>query len=74
LEQQALKGINFKLNQAGEINAGIHVSTFLEEVSKNTNDRGWVNLRIKPFAKPSEKGYTHKAILNERKDNGSIIS
>lgn len=61
----ALKGINFKQNPAGEIYIGIHLPTFLSEVSENKN--GWVNLKIVPYHKPSAKGYSHKAILNERK-------
>ena len=76
MEVTPLKGINFKQNSSGEINTGIHVSTFLDEVKNLANAKGWVNIKIKPFIKPSEKGYTHKAILNERKaveDNGSKI-
>lgn len=63
----ALKGINFKSNPAGEIYIGIHLSTLLSEITESQNKNGWVNLKIVPYHKPSAKGYSHKAILNERK-------
>ena len=66
-----LKGINFKQNPDSEIYIGIHLPTFLSEVTANKKE--WVNIKAIPFHKPSPKGYSHKAILNERKNNGSTL-
>ena len=53
-----VKGINAKQSR-GEINLGINVEQFIQQLQELPNTNGWTNLILVPLSKPHPKGYTH---------------
>jgi hypothetical protein len=70
-----VKGINFKENNSGTIEVGIHTD-FIEYLkSLSPNAAGYFNFNLVKNYKPSSKGgYTHRLELQGKQQvNGQVI-
>jgi hypothetical protein len=53
-----VKGINAKQSR-GEINLGINIEQFIQQLQELPTTNGWTNLILVPLTTPHPKGYTH---------------
>lgn len=58
-------GINFRGKDNGNIKVGIHWSTFTTYFSQFVTEDGWLNYEIVKLNSPTEKGYTHRFIVDK---------
>jgi hypothetical protein len=66
--EQEVKGINLTQNARREIDMGIHKETLINFLSAlPASHTGYINIKLIPNFKPTKQGYTHRAIVKERK-------
>lgn len=69
-----IKGINLKQNTRKEIVVGIHVETFKDFLASIPHtSAGYINFKLIPNFTPTNKGYTHKAVLMDNKPKSEDV-